>query len=287
MGLSVNIIDVTEENFQQVMVEESQKRLVLLDFWADWCAPCKALGPVLEKLAEEYAGQVLLAKINADEQQNITAQFGIRSLPTVAIVKDGQPIDAFMGVEPESVIREKLALHLPPPWEAAVIDAQALMASGNYDDALSLLREAHTLSGEDYDIGLLVAECYLNLKRLREAEALLSSANMEQQLNPLYKTLQSRLELMLEASETPAILELQKQLIESPDDLELKTELGVQFSQCDRVAEALQILLEVLQRDLHYKDGGTRKIFLDVLSGLGKGDPLAVKYQRKLFTLLY
>lgn len=284
---SPNIVEVTEANFQQVMVEESAQRLVLLDFWADWCAPCKALTPILEKLADEYNGQILLAKINADEQQNITAQFGIRSLPTVAIVKNGQPIDAFQGAEPESAIRERLDQHLPAPWEAAVNESRALSAGGKFDEALVLLREAYAQSGEMFEISLLMADCYLHMKRANDAKAILDGANMEQQLNPLYKELLSKVELALEAADSPELRELQTKLDQDPDNLDLKLELAIQFSQADRIEEALQLILEVLQKDKNYHDGGARKTMLDILNGLGKGDPLAAKYQRKLFTLMY
>lgn len=284
---AVNVIDVTEANFQQVMVEESAQRLVLLDFWADWCAPCKALGPILEKLAQEYAGQFLLAKINADEQQAITAQFGIRSLPTVAFVKNGQPVDAFQGAEPESAIRERLQQHLPAPWEAAINEAQQLAAEGQFGDALPLLREAYVQSDQQFEVGLILADCLLHLKRANDAKELLDGATMEQQLNPQYKELMSRLELMLEAADSPEIRELQAQLTADPENAELKMELAVQLQQADRAEEALDLMLSILQKDKNYADGTARKTMLDMISGLGKGDPLAAKYQRKLFTLLY
>lgn len=285
--LSVNVIDVNEQNFQQVLLEESTRRLVVVDFWAEWCSHCKVLTPILEKLAEEYNGQFLLAKVNADEQQAITAQFGVRSLPTVALMKDGQPVDGFAGAEPESAIRERLDAHLPAPWEAAVKDAMALMEEKQHDQALSLLREAYALSNEEFAIGLLLAECYLNLKRANEAAQLLEAATMEQQLEPKYAELMARLELMQEAADTPAILELQQQLNSEPDNLELKVELAVQYSQAERIEESLQTIYEVLQKDKNFQDGAARKTMLDILNSLGKGDPLAVKFQRKLFTLLY
>lgn len=284
---SVNIVDVTEANFQQVMVEESAQRLVLLDFWADWCAPCKALGPVLEKLAHEYAGQILLAKINADEQQAITAQFGIQSLPTVAIVKNGQPIDAFQGAEPESAIRERLQKHLPAAWEATIAEAQQYAQQGQFDDALPLLREAYTQSGHQFEVGLLVADCLLHLKRAHDAKIILDGASLEQQLNPNFKELESRLQLMLDAADSPAIRDLQDKLAADPENLELKMELAIQYDQADRTEEALQAMLEIMQKNKNFQDGAARKTMLDMLNGLGKGDPLAATYQRKLFTLLY
>jgi putative thioredoxin len=241
----------------------------------------------LEKLADEYNGQVLLAKINADEQQNITAQFGIRSLPTVAIVKNGQPIDAFQGAEPESAIRERLDKHLPAPWEAAVHEAQALSSEGQFDEALVLLRDAYAQSGEMFEIGLLMADCYLHVNRANDAKSILDNATMEQQLNPLFKELLSKVELALEAADSPELRELQAKLEQDPENLDLKLELAIQYSQADRSEDALQLILEVLQKDKNYHDGGARKTMLDIINGLGKGDPLAAKYQRKLFTLMY
>ena len=116
---------------------------------------------------------------------------------------------------------------------------------------------------------------------------ILDSATMEDQLHPQYKELMSRLELMLEAADTPAIQELQSKLELDPENLELKQELAIQYSQVERIEEALQTILEVLQKDKNFKEGAARKAMLDILSSLGSGDPLAAKYQRKLFTLLY
>ncbi len=287
MNTAVNVVDVTEANFQEIMFERSKEQVVLLDFWAEWCAPCKALTPMLEKIAADLNGQILLAKINADEQANIVAQFGVQSLPTVAVVKDGQPIDAFQGAEPESVILERLQKHLPPIWDAALKQGQAHTAEQQYTEALPLLKSAYEDSQNQFEIGLLLADCYLHLKRSTECEELLINATMEQQLNPLYPELVAKLKLMQEAAETPEIIELQQKLAADESNLELKYELGLQYSQCDRFEEALQSLLEVLQVQLDFKDGNARKTMLDVLNSLGKGDPLAAKYQRKLFTLLY
>ncbi len=103
------IVDITVENFQQIIIEASQDKLVLIDFWADWCEPCKDLMPILEKLAGEYSQHLILAKVDCEAQQEVAAQFGIRSLPTVMVVQNGQPVDGFAGVQPEQQIREMLA----------------------------------------------------------------------------------------------------------------------------------------------------------------------------------
>jgi len=263
-----NVITVTEQNFQQVMVEESSKRLVVMDFWAEWCAPCKALMPILEKLAAEYPNQLLLAKVNADEQQNIVAQFGVRSLPTVAFIQNGQPVDAFMGAEPESAIRQRLEKYLPKPWDELLQQAAEFQAAGDPAQALPLVQEAYRISNEDTEIAFMLASVYIDLKRGNDAEAILDAMTMQQQTEPHYKELRSRLKLLTEASETPEILELQQRLQSNPDDLELAYELSVQYSQAERIEEALETLIGVLTKDRNFRDGGARKTFLDILNSL-------------------
>ncbi|MEH6571199.1 MAG: thioredoxin, partial [Halioglobus sp.] len=110
------IVNIDETNAAQLLIEESNNRPVVVDFWADWCEPCKVLMPMLEKIANEYQGAFLLAKVNADEQQAITQQFGVRSLPTVMVIQNGQPVDGFAGAQPETEVRKMLEKYLPKPW---------------------------------------------------------------------------------------------------------------------------------------------------------------------------
>src|SRR5690606_21585864 len=137
------IVDITMENAQSQLIEESFTRPIVVDFWADWCAPCKSLMPVLEKIATEYLGAFLLAKVNADTQNAIAGQFGVRSLPTVMLIKDGQPVDGFVGAKSEAEVREFLAKYLPKPWEAALQQAQELIAAQDIQGALPLLRQVY------------------------------------------------------------------------------------------------------------------------------------------------
>ena len=125
MSDSPHIYDVTQADFEQKVLLASTKVPVLVDFWAPWCAPCKQLTPVLEAVVASYGGRVLLAKVNTDEQGQLASLFGIRSLPTVMLLKDGQPLDGFMGVQPESVIREILEAHVGPPDAEAAAEAEA------------------------------------------------------------------------------------------------------------------------------------------------------------------
>ncbi len=284
--MNEHVIDVTEHNAQQVLLDESSRRPVLVDFWADWCAPCKVLMPVLEKLANEYAGQFLLAKVNADQQQMIAEQFGVRSLPTVILMKDGQPVDAFQGVQPEQAIRELLDTHLPKPWDAMLAEAETHLAAGAFNEALPLLRQAYEASAQRTDIALALAHTWLQLQRTDEAEVILKAV-LIQDRDAHYEQLMAQLELRRQAGKAPEIEVLEQRLKNEPDNHELACQLAVQLSEHGHHKDALEILLAVLRANLNFQDGGAKKLFLDVLAALGKGDPMAVQFQRKFFTLLH
>ncbi len=284
--MSAHIVEVNHENAQQVLIEESRQRPVLVDFWADWCEPCKNLEPVLEKLANEYNGQFLLAKINADEQQGIAGQLGVRSLPTVMLFKDGQPVDGFAGAQPETAVRELLDKYLPKPWDQQLIQARELMSAGNHADALVLLRPAYEDSNQQANIALALAEAYLELSRCDEAEAVLTAVKFVDQ-DATYEQLMSQLTLKREAAKSPEVQALEDELNRNPKNREAAYKLAIQFSQIGQYREALELLLNLLREDLNYEEGAAKKAYQDVLATLGKGDPLAVEYQRKLYTLLY
>jgi|AZIJ01.1.fsa_nt_gi putative thioredoxin len=284
--MSEHIIDVNEQNFQTAVLEESSQRLVVIDFWADWCAPCKALMPVLEKLAHEYAGQFVLAKVNADEQQNISGQFGIRSLPTVIFMKEGQPIDAFQGAKSEKEIREVLDKHLPKPWDAQLEQAQQMLADKDYQAALETLRRAYKDSEQRYDIALSLAFALIEMNRCDEAQTVMDTiAFVDREAH--YDRLLASLELKREAGKSPEIQALEEQLNNDPDNLQLAYQLAVQFSQNNQFKEALDLLLMVLKDDKEFQEGAAKKAYLDVLAAMGKGEPLAIEYQRKFFNMLY
>lgn len=282
------IVDITLENAQAYLIDESFQRPVVVDFWADWCAPCKNLMPILEKLATEYAGAFLLAKINADDPQTqmIGAQFGVRSLPTVMIMKDGQPVDGFAGALPELQVREVLAKYLPKPWEVPLSQAQQLMADEKFSEALPLLRDAYEQSGQLASINLLIAQCYLELNRVEPAEDILANIKLADQ-DALFEQLKARLDLIRQAAKTPELAALETAHQQAPDDLQVRYQLALQYHQESVHRPALEQLFFVLQKDRGFAEGEARKVFNAILASLGKGDPLAIEFQRKLFTLLY
>ncbi len=280
------IVDIDETNAAQLLIEESHQRPVVVDFWADWCEPCKVLMPMLEKIADEYQGAFLLAKVNADQQQMITQQFGVRSLPTVMVIQGGQPVDGFAGAQPEAQVREMLQKYLPKPWDGLLQIAQEAMVAGDFASAISPLRQAWEESGRALDITLAYAHALIESQRLDEAEEVLNTVRMADQ-DADWEQLKAQITLKREAAKSPEIEALEQQVEQSPDDLDLKAELAVAYSGAGYAKEALENLFLVLRSDLNHGDGGTKKSFLDTVASLGKGDPLAAEYQRKLYSLLY
>lgn len=280
------IVNIDESNAAQLLIDESHNRPVVVDFWADWCEPCKVLMPLLEKIAREYNGAFLLAKVNADQQQMIAQQFGVRSLPTVMVMQNGQPVDGFAGAVPEGQVRQMLEKYLPKPWDGLLEMAREAMESGDFASALTPLRQAWEDSGRQLDITLSYARCLIESMRLDEAEAVLAEVRLADQ-DALYEQLQAQLQIKREAAKSPEIDALEQKLAQDPDNLDVRHQLAVQYTNGGHFRDALEQLVHILQRDLSHGDGATKKLLLDTIASLGKGDPLAAEYQRKLYSLLY
>jgi len=174
------MIDVTVENFEAEVILASTQTPVLVDFWAPWCGPCKSLGPVLEKLEVEYAGRFKLVKINSDDEQQLSQAFGIRSIPTCVLMKDGKPADGFMGALPEGKVKEFLDKHLPGADELIAEEdvnaAEALLAEGNADAALAKLQEALAVNPANDDARYEYAKLLMAVGEVDKAQTALAPA---------------------------------------------------------------------------------------------------------------
>ena len=282
----MNVVDIDQNNAQQYLIDESFNRPVVVDFWADWCAPCKQLMPLLEKLADEYAGAFLLAKINADEQQGISQQLGVRSLPTVMVFKDGQPVDGFTGAQPETAVREMLQKHLPSPWDAKIAEATELLDQGDTSGALALLRAAWEESDKLLEITLAYAGALVEANRLDEAEEVLNEVRLVDR-EAVHEQLMAQIELKREAGKSPEIEALESELASDESNHSVRVKLAVQLTTGAHYRDALEHLLVVLRADRDWNNGEAKRLYLDTIASIGKGDPLAAEYQRKLFSILY
>ncbi|HWV15729.1 MAG TPA: tetratricopeptide repeat protein [Cellvibrio sp.] len=282
----MNSVDINLENAQQFLIEESFKRPVVVDFWAEWCLPCKNLTAILEKLANEAADDFLLAKVDVDKWPMISAQFDVRDLPTLVIIKDGKAINGFNGAVSEQMLREMFAQYLPKPWQKPFAEAQALIAAGDYDSALPRLRLAYDESRQLPEVAYLLVECHFAVGRLDNAEQLLSAIKPADQ-DDRYTELLAQLELKKQAAKSPELVALEAAHSAEPDNLEVSFQLALQYERESLYRQALELLLALLRKDRNFASGLAKKTLTGILTALGKGDPLAIEFQRKLFTLLY
>jgi putative thioredoxin len=285
MADSPFIMDVTRENYQQVM-EASFKVPVLLDFWAGWCQPCQVLMPILARLAEEYQGNFLLGKLNTEEEQEIAARFGIRSIPTVKLFRDGQPVDEFMGALPEQAVRQFLDRHVARKSDATVLEARERLLAEDADGAIALLNEAREHDRDNPRITLTLAQAQAALGDNAAAEATLDSLPADEQDKPEVATLRSQLFFECQVAGAPAATELEARLAADPGDSQALYQLALRKVVDQDYETAMGLLLELMQKDRSFGDDAGRRGLLKVFGLLGD-DPRVSRYRSRMASLLY
>ncbi|MEN8175694.1 MAG: thioredoxin [Pseudomonadota bacterium] len=286
MADSPYVVDVTAESFQSVVLEGSRRQPVLVDFWAAWCGPCKVLTPVLEQLAEVYGGNFLLAKINTEEEQGLAAQFGIRSIPTCKLFKDGQAVDEFVGALPEGDIRTFLDRHIPRESDALVAQAQEHLRAGNADTAKSLIDKALALDPGHSAVILAQAQWQAITGDPQAAASTLESLPPDEQEKPEVKALRSQLMFDAVAAAAPQTPELEQVLAQDPANSEARYQLAARRVMEDDLDGALEQLLTLMQKDRRYGDDAARKALVQIFDLLGD-DPRVPRYRSRMMNLLY
>lgn len=279
-----NSVDITLENFQQVILEQSAQKHVLVEFWAPNLEQCEQTTATLSAVTPGYAEHLVYARVNCEQEQQIAAQFGIRSLPTVILVKDGQPVDGFAGIQGELQVEEMLNKHLPKAEDGLYDKAVELVNAGDYQQAFTTIKQAHDLNSQRIDIILVMADCYVELGNGQQAKALLENIGLADQ-NGYYHSIIGKIELAEQAAQSPEIKLLQQKLAQDPDNMELKVELAIQLHQAQQTADALALLFDVLKKDINFAEA--KKFTLDIINALPDGDPLKSQYRRKVYGLLY
>ena len=277
--------DVSIEEFEAKVIQASMQVPVVIDFWAPWCGPCQTLKPMLEKLAEEYAGRFLLAKVNSDENPELSQHFGVRSIPSVKVLYQGQLVDEFNGALPEGQIRAFLdRFALPDAGGNLREEAAALVAAGQLDEALAKLSEASREKPGDEGIRLDAIDVLMQLGRNDEAGQLLAADYT--QAADRANALRARLALAAGAADTTG---LEAKLAANPDDHATRLELARAYAGQNRFREALDNALEVVVRDRFFDEGAGRKALLQIFEALGgseQHDDLVREFRRKLSAAL-
>jgi len=274
---SDNIISVTEADFEYEVIAFSKQIPVVVDFWAEWCAPCKTLGPLLEHLAQEAKGAFRLAKVDVDANPNLALRFGVRSIPNVKAFQDGQVVAEFVGVQPEPRVREFISKLAPSEHDLVLEKALGLLQKGEAKQAEGAFRQFLSKAPEN-PAGLLgLARCLLMQRKIKEAHVILHNFpaskeyHVAEALTPLVK----------------ALLRLQEAPSFSDDPLEAATLNALRLVSLGNFEAAMDGMLDVLRQDKHYRNGEVRKMLLGMFEMLGDESPLTRQYRNELASVLF
>jgi putative thioredoxin len=264
MTATVQKIDATAENFMTAVVEASNTTPVLVDFWAPWCGPCRTLMPLLDRIADDYQGRFILAKVNTEQQTQLAAHFQIRSIPTVMLVHRGEVVDQFMGLQPESVIRDLLDRHVSPV-ETHEEPAVAPPAARPEDLAARLLEQRDAPA----------------------AAAAIDALEQSHAGHPALKALRARLAFVETANARPDVMGLRAALEADPADAASRHALAAHHALAGDFGTALAEWLELMRRDRKFGDDAGRRALLQAFDLLGEQDPLVAQYRRRMAALLH
>ena len=283
------IIEATEQNIQQIL-EQSQQIPVIVDFWASWCQPCLQMAPILERLVNEYQGKVILAKVNADEQQMLASQFGVRSLPSLKLVYQGQLVSELEGAQTEGALRQWLAPVVDPEAaqqqqeEGFIEQVRMAIEAGHSEQAEGALRQTLEQSPDKHAIRALLVEFLLGEGRLDDAQSVL--AEVTEDAEPL-RPFRARFALLEKLEgEGQSLNALAARIADNATAEDLYA-YGLQAAAAGQFQPGLEALLQLLRDHRDFKDGIARAALLEVFECLPKGDPLASEYRRKMFNYLY
>ncbi len=287
------MIEVDEGSFEHEVLDASHHGPVLADFWAPWCGPCRALGPLLERLEASYEGRFKLVKVNSDATPELSARYGVRSIPYVIAFVDGEVVDSFVGALPEGQLRAFLDRVIPGPAQLERRRALRLVEQGQFEAGATALRAAIAHDPASDRARLDLAELLIERMpppvapaRLREAENLLAAVGARARSEPRWQALDMRLSSLRSVASLPASETLQKRVAADPGDLDARLQLAQQYIAQRQPQAALEQLLEIIARDRKFGDDAPRRMVLSIFELLPDQPQLVSTYRRRLSALL-
>lgn len=282
-----HVVSVTAETFGPIVIEGSYQRPVLVDFWADWCAPCRQLMPLLAKLASDFGGKFLLAKVDTEAEQALAMQFGIRSLPTVQLFKDGQAIDQFQGALPEAQVRAFLERHIPNEADKRIAAARESIAANDLARAADMLAEAEALDASNPNLFIARADLLAARADFAALAKMLEHTPVELVDHPEVKRLNAQLVFGRALDSAPARAALEARIAQDPNDSEARYQLAARLFLAGEHEPAFDHLLTLMQKDRKFGEDAARQAILMGFELLGTDHPLVAKSRSRLSRLLY
>ncbi len=282
-----NIVEVSFESFQAQVVERSQRVPVLVDFWAAWCGPCQMQMPVLQRLAEEYGGRFVLAKVDTDHEKQLAMQHNIRSLPTMHLYKDGKLVEEILAAQTETTLRNLLDRYIERESDRTRATARELFGAGQQQQALQLLEQARASEPDNHQLTLDSAELSLRAGDEASARALLDALPYELRNSGEALRISALLEFSTAAGQITDMSAAAQQLVATPADSALRYNLAAACLLAGQSETALEHLLYILQHDRSYGEDAARKALLAAFELLGSDHELTGIYRRRMFTALH
>ena len=281
------VLDLKQDQFESEVVEKSHTTPVLVDFWAPWCGPCQSLSPVLEKLADEYAGAFLLAKINTDENPDLSLAFQIRSIPQVVLFLEGKAVDQFAGAIPETEIRRFLKPYCPTEDDKLFAQAQEKLDASQNEEARGLLEQVVSGEPQHSAARLALAKLLIGSRQLEEARTHLQAIPFLADEREAADRLEQVIGFQANCEAAGGQASLRLTLERDPRDLPSRLALGCCLAAGGQYREALEEFLAVVARDKHFREDSARKAMLAVFSLIGERSDLAEEFRGRLARTLY
>ncbi len=287
-----NVIEVTQETFESQVLEASFQRTIVIDFWAPWCAPCRTLTPILEKVIASYGEKAVLAKINVDENQWLSQQFGIQSIPAVKIVQQGRIVGEFMGAQPEQEIRNIFEQIIGSPMEDTggedtAGDGFELLKQGNIGEAESYFQELLTDDPQNSKALLGLGQAALARNDLNQAEEHLKAVEPDAEEHDQAEGLLNRIEFVKICGKAGGKEAFEEKLKTDENDLDARYNLACCLAAEENYQQALEEFLTIVKKNKKYKEGLATKAMVKVFSIIGQRHPMSDEYRDKLEWLLY
>ena len=287
MSENTNIIDVTETEFNDQVIEASENKLIVVDFWAPWCGPCKQLTPILEKIISKSGDKITLVKINIDENQQIAAQLRIQSIPTVYAFKDKQIVNAFQGVIPEGQIIEFiekcLGSKINEDFTEFYNEIESAMAENKFEETKDTLLEFISKNSDEIKGICFYLECLIELKQFEEVEMFISSLEKDVQNKDEVKQVLKKMEIVKNNSSGPNINELLGKLENEPNNIDLILEISDKYFSMKEYENGMDLLLKNYPKN---KDSIKNKM-VEFFAVLGNTDQVTIQYRKKLSQLMF
>jgi putative thioredoxin len=288
------IKDTTTQTFVKDVIEESKRQPVLIDFWAEWCGPCKQLTPILEKAVRNAKGRVKLVKMNIDQHPAIPGQMGIQSIPAVIAFVNGQPADGFMGAIPESQVNafiDKLTKGVPAAGEPNIAEilaeAEAVLTDGDAAGAAQIYAEVLALDSTNIPALAGLAKCYVTTGAIEQAKQTLAMVPESKRNDAGVKAVQAAIDLAEQAQSVGPVAELEQKVAVNPLDHQARFDLATALNAAGKRSEATAQLLELIRRDRKWNDDGARKQLVQFFEAWGGADEATVEGRKRLSTILF